>query len=220
MQEDPIGYSAGVNLYSYVEGRPLQTTDPSGRDYEWECDYYLYVTWEYVAFFGWRPKKWWIEQENCRLEETATPGPGGKSRSPTSLQDTCPTIVYDPVVVQEINDNFNASLRAGHEVLSWIMPPGFDGSPSRSVIRPLNCTYPSPAIMNCPATPVPSEASIHSHTLTGIDSATGEPWAPDSIPDTDVWPDSAAGALTIVVTLDSVHTRRGMDSAKGSCPRP
>jgi RHS repeat-associated protein len=30
VQEDPVGYAGGMNLYAYVEGRPLGATDPSG----------------------------------------------------------------------------------------------------------------------------------------------------------------------------------------------
>jgi len=30
VQEDPIGYGGGSNLYAYVEGQALEATDPSG----------------------------------------------------------------------------------------------------------------------------------------------------------------------------------------------
>ena len=30
IQEDPIGYGGGANLYAYVDGQPLEARDPSG----------------------------------------------------------------------------------------------------------------------------------------------------------------------------------------------
>jgi RHS repeat-associated protein len=42
MQEDPIGYDGGPNLYAYVEGSPLERRDPYGLQYMTVCGYQGY----------------------------------------------------------------------------------------------------------------------------------------------------------------------------------
>lgn len=231
ISEDRAGYTGSSNLYGYTDGRVTQARDPFGMDFLTVCEAYLNITWRYVDFFGYVPVNSWITYENCMtiyVEATGGGGGGGRARSGERspreealpvASDTCPTIIYDRIVIQEINWNFTETLVQKHEVMSWVMPPGFDGTQLRSVLRPTNCTYPSPELMNCPTTPVPAEGSIHSHALTGA-ADLGRQWAPDSIPLVDLQPDSAAGALTIVVTRDSVHTQAGVGSPRQSCPRP
>ncbi|HSF30472.1 MAG TPA: RHS repeat-associated core domain-containing protein, partial [Candidatus Tectomicrobia bacterium] len=41
-QEDPIGYSGGLNLYAYVGGSPLERRDPYGLQYQTACGWQGY----------------------------------------------------------------------------------------------------------------------------------------------------------------------------------
>ncbi len=62
MQTDPVGYSAGMNLYAYCGNNPLGYTDPSGLSRDDPCDpcdpqddftYYTYEVYQYPQVECW-----------------------------------------------------------------------------------------------------------------------------------------------------------------------